>query len=148
MAPVTSVPSRYYLRTHLHISFSPLQCIWELPVSHPTPSSNLTTLPLQPHLSKGTNPESFFWLGVTVHLVAEDYKVWRRRPCGMRRTRQEDEILCICYYHSAHCQCETFLLVNPQPLLMVFFSCRNLLDKKALIAVAPQAATCDPRGLQ
>ena len=58
--------------------------------------------------------------GVLVGVVAEDYKVWRRRPCGMRRTRQEDEILCICYYHSAHCQCETFLLVNPQPLLMVF----------------------------
>ena len=31
-----------------HIPFSPVQCIWELPVSHPTPSGNLTTLPVQP----------------------------------------------------------------------------------------------------
>ena len=81
MAPVTSVPSRYYLCTHLHISFSPLQCILELPVSHPTPSSNLTTLPLQPHLSKGTNPESFFWLGVTVHLYS--YHFTPDQPLGI-----------------------------------------------------------------
>ena len=48
-----------YVRTHLCVPSNAVQCICELPVSHPKPSGNLTTLPLQPHLSEKKNPEKF-----------------------------------------------------------------------------------------
>ena len=57
MASVTRLPT--YVRTHLCVPSNAVQCICELPVSHPMPSGNLTTLPLQPHLSEKKNPEKF-----------------------------------------------------------------------------------------